>query len=142
MPFTIDQIISVLVVLIAIGIIAVQMYIAQLPAAQQAKFTKAENAIAKIVSAVEQAQPQATGLTKKSIATNLAEDALKFLGIDIPATIIEMLIESAVFAINESKVQTVIVPTPTLGTLPAPKPPVQPQSAPAAVAGPETGIHE
>lgn len=126
MSLTQDQIIALInallpIVAALIGFV-LHWYISRLPAAQQAK---AEGVVAKVVRAVEQTGAALSAPAKKAQAISLAETLLKGIGLNIPATLLDTLIEDAVYAINLAQTQAA-------NTTPAPIiVPAQPQVQPA-----------
>jgi hypothetical protein len=105
--------------LATVAIPATKFFIAKLPVEQQAHATLA---VTKAVNAVEQLSTQTTSnlssTAKKALAEQYATQFLKGMGLSVDSSVIQTLIESAVFLLNASKPLNVSVLS-TTGTVPA-----------------------
>lgn len=91
-------------ILATVAIPATKFFIAKLPVEQQAHATQA---VTKAVNAVEQLSTLETAnlssTEKKALAEQYAAQFLKSAGLSVDSSVIQTLIESAVFLLNASK---------------------------------------
>jgi len=79
----------------------------------EAKRTQVEKVVGQVVSAVEQAQALVPSQVKKDYATNMVNTLLAKAGVKASPELVDTLIESAVFALNQQKTsssKTAVIP--------------------------------
>lgn len=96
---------------IVCGLVAagVRFGISKLPETQQ---TRAQSIVTLVVHSVEQSASTLSGPQKKAQAVRDIESILNALKISIPNTLIDTLIEAAVFALNQIQTTGNVVPAP------------------------------
>lgn len=94
---------------------AVYLYKKYVPPSKQAQLEHAKSVTRMVVAGVEQTCVALTGPNKKSEATRLITQLLGEAHITVSPTLVDALIEQAVYAINQGKDPQVTqsVPTPT-----------------------------
>jgi hypothetical protein len=105
--------------------------IGNLPAAKQSKIMAQIN---KAVQSVEQVTTantaNATSANKKALALQFASTLLKDIGVTLDTNVLSMLIESAVYVINQTQASTISTPTVQATTTIEPTTSVQPSVIP------------
>lgn len=100
---TIEQIVIifqvVFPVLVAVVAVAYRFVVSKLPASQRAQATDIIN---HTVQAVEQTQSAVPGPNRKVQAEALINSLLKTAGVKVSPELVDVLIESAVFAVNKA----------------------------------------
>jgi Bacteriophage holin of superfamily 6 (Holin_LLH) len=103
-------VLSFIVGIVITGVItSVNYLLPKLPAAQQAR---AKAIVSSVVSAVEQSSTSLAGADKKAKAVQDVESILTALKISVPSTLINTLIESSVYEINQAQTTGNVTPAP------------------------------
>lgn len=107
MSLTTAQILSLTGVLLPfLASLAAYLYKRFVPASKQEQFAHAAQVASSVVQAVEQACAAMSGPDKKAEATRLINQLLAQAGIKVDPTLVEVLIEQMVLALNQMQSPT------------------------------------
>jgi hypothetical protein len=112
-PYIVPPLVGVIVYLVKLGF-------DHLPANVHAMVVQAVQAGVK--ASEQMASPQLNGPAKKQLATEMIEKILATWHINVPASVISTMIESAVADLNASQPAPVVLPAPVVTAVPAAAP--------------------